>query len=55
MVTVTKRGLDALKTASKKAVHKAAEATGEIIGSNVAVKIVKPNLSLMRIQKMLKK
>ena len=51
MVTVTKRGLDALKTASRKAVHKAAEATGEIIGSNVADKIVKPNLFLMRIQK----
>ena len=35
-------GLDALKTASKKVVHKEAEATGEFIGKNIAGKIVKP-------------
>ena len=35
-------GLDALKTSPKKAVHKAAEATSEFIGYNVADKIAKP-------------
>ena len=38
----TKTGLNALKTASKKVVHKAAEATGEFIGNKIADKIVKP-------------
>ena len=33
--------LDALKTASKKVVHKAAEATGELIGNKIADKIEK--------------
>ena len=40
--TATKTGLDAVKTASKKVVHKTAEATGELIGNKVAEKIVKP-------------
>ena len=40
--TATKTGLDALKTASKKVVHKAAEATGEFIRNKIANKIVKP-------------
>ena len=35
-------GLNALKTSPKKIVHKAAEATSEFIGHNVADKIVKP-------------
>ena len=35
-------GLDALKTASKKVVDEAAEATGEFIGNKIADKIVKP-------------
>ena len=38
----TKIGLDALKTASKKVVHKAAEATYEFIGNKITDKIVKP-------------
>ena len=33
-------GLDSLKTASKKVVHKAAEAIGEFIGVKIADKIV---------------
>ena len=40
--TATKTGLDAVKTASNKVVHKTAEATGELIGNKVAEKIVKP-------------
>ena len=39
--TATKTGLDALKTASRKVVHKAVEATGEFIESKIADKIVK--------------
>ena len=35
--------LGSLKTASKKVVHKAAEATGEFIGKKIADKIVKQN------------
>ena len=34
--------LAALKTASKKVVHKAAEATGEFLRNKIAEKIVKP-------------
>ena len=34
--------LDALITANKKVVHKAAEATGEVLGNKTADKIVKP-------------
>ena len=33
------QGLDGLKTASKKVVHKAAEATGEFIGNKMADKL----------------
>ena len=40
--TATKTGLDGLQTASKKVVHKAAEATGEIIESKIPDKVVKP-------------
>ena len=35
-------GVAALKTASKKVVHKAAEATGEFLRNKIAEKIVKP-------------
>ena len=41
MDAATKTGLDALKTASKKVVHKATEATGKFIGNTIADKIVK--------------
>ena len=37
-----KTGLDALKPASKKVIHKAAEPTGEFIRNKIADKIVKP-------------
>ena len=40
--TATKAGLYALKTASKKVVHEAAEARGELKGNKIADKIVKP-------------
>ena len=40
----TKVGLDPLKTASKKVVHKATEETGGFIGNKIADKIVKPKL-----------
>ena len=36
-----KRGLNGLKTASKKVVQKAAEATGELIGNKITDKILK--------------
>ena len=39
--TATKTGLDALKVAFKKEVHKVAEATGEFIGNKIADKIIK--------------
>ena len=39
----TKTGLDALKTAPRKVVHKAGEATGKFIGNKISDKIVKPN------------
>ena len=42
MDTTTKTAPDALKSVSKKAVHKAAEATGEFIGNKIADKIIKP-------------
>ena len=42
MDAVTKTGLDALKTMTKKVVHKAAEAAREFIGNKIASKIVKP-------------
>ena len=41
MNTAINSGLDAVKTASKKLVHKAAEAIGEFIGNKNADKIVK--------------
>ena len=37
--SATIRELDALKTASKKVVHKAAEVTGEFIGNKIAEKL----------------
>ena len=36
MDTLTITGLDALKTTSKKAVYKTAEAAGEVIGNKIA-------------------
>ena len=39
MDTATKRGLDAVKTASKWVVQKIAEATGDLIGNKIADKI----------------
>ena len=39
MDTVTKTGIDAAKTASKKVVQKAAEATGYLSGKKIADKI----------------
>ena len=36
-------GLDALKTVSKRIVHKAAEATGEFIGNKIADAVAKSN------------
>ena len=39
--TSTKTGQDTLKRSSKKVVHRAAEATEEFKGSNIADKIVK--------------
>ena len=39
--TATKTGLDALKSDSKKEVHKAAEATGQFIGNKIADTILK--------------
>ena len=44
--TATKTEL-VLKTATKNVVHKAAEATGEFIGTKISNKIVKPNLCLI--------
>ena len=40
--TTIKTGLYAAKTASKKVVHKAAEATVELIGNKIAQKSAKP-------------
>ena len=42
--TATKTRLEVLKTASKKEVHKTADATGEFMGMKTADKIVKPKL-----------
>ena len=44
MNAATKTGLDALKTATKKLVHKAGEATGEFLQNKIADKTVKPKL-----------
>ena len=40
--TATNTGTDALKTASRKVVHKTAEGTSEFTGNKIANKIVKP-------------
>ena len=53
--TATKTKLDAPKTASKKVVHKAAEATGEFIGNKIADKIEKPKPIIDEIQEMMQK
>ena len=39
MDTVTRTGIDAAKTASKRVVQKIAEATGDLIGNKIADKI----------------
>ena len=39
MDTATKTGIDGAKTASKRLVQKTAEATGDLIGNNIADKI----------------
>ena len=41
--TAVETGLDALKTAFRKVIHKAAETLAELIGNNMVNKIVKPN------------
>ena len=38
--TATKTGIEAAKTASKKVVHKTAEAAGDLIGNKMAGKII---------------
>ena len=40
--TTTKTGLEATKTASKKVIHKTAEATGEFVQKKSLKKIMKP-------------
>ena len=42
MDTATETRLDAAKTASRKVVHKTAEARGDLIGNEIAEKILKP-------------
>ena len=42
LITATKTGLDAAKIASKKIIHKRAEAKGEFIGNKIAEKCLKP-------------
>ena len=39
MDTATKTGIDAAKTASKRVVQKPAEATGDLVGNDIADKI----------------
>ena len=39
MVIATKTGIDAAKTAYKRVVQKTAEATGDLVGNNIADKI----------------
>ena len=52
----TKTRLDALKTASKKVVHKTTEATREFLGNKITDKTEKANpTTLTCVQKMLKK
>ena len=45
MNTATKTGLDVTKTASKIAVLKTAEATGELIGNKISEKLWNQNLT----------
>ena len=45
-----KTGLDALKSASKKVVHKAAEVTGQFIGNKITDRIAKPDESLRDVE-----
>ena len=40
--TAKKAGIDAVKTALEKVVHKTTEATGELIGNKIAEKTAKP-------------
>ena len=51
--TTTKTGLDALNSASKKVVHKAAEAAGKYIGKNIAAKIVKADENLRNVEEII--
>ena len=51
--TATKTGLDALKTASKKTVHEAVEATGEFIGNKIADKTVKPDENSINVEEII--
>ena len=53
--TATKTRLAALKTASKKIVHKKVMRNKKLMGNKIVYKVVKPNLYLMRIQELLKK
>ena len=46
-------GIDALKTASKKVVHKVAEATGEFIGNKITDKTVKPAENLQDVEEII--
>ena len=50
-----KTGHDTAKTASKKLHHKTAETTEELIRNKIAEKLSNQNMSLFRIQEMLKK
>ena len=51
MDTVKKTGIDAAKTASKRVVQKTAEATGDLIGNNIADKIISVGKSKEKINK----
>ena len=51
--TAAKAELDALQTASKKVVHKAAEAASEFIGNKVTEKIVKPNQNSRNVEEII--
>ena len=48
-------GLEAIKTASKKIVHEVAEAKNEFLGNQIADRVVKQKMCLMRILQILKK
>ena len=53
--TRTKTGLDALKTAFKRVIHKTIEATGEVISTKIVHKILKPKLVCDENSRMVKK